>query len=174
MTQAITVRWLTSESWAVVKKSAWQLLHHAGLGVAEFSFVRRHYPSEREAVAIAETPDGEIVGVVTIAVKPEGYGEHYGPFSGLPGPRAFVQEIGVLPSMRGAGIGRSLLRAAAQEIRHRGGMRLALNVDLSSDEATRRAFFVSCGLHSLRPDRNDDIFGASVDDVIAATGEEAV
>ncbi len=165
MTSAITVRWVTSESWAVVKKAAWQVLHDAGLGTAEFSFLRRRYTSNREGMAIAETRTGEVVGIVTISVEPEGYNAQYG----LPGPRAFVDEIGVVPSARSAGVGRLLMCAAAQEVRRRGGLRFALDVDQSSDETTRRPFFASCGLTSLRPDRDDDILGASVDEVLAAT-----
>jgi GNAT superfamily N-acetyltransferase len=174
MTPAITVRWVTSESWTAVKERAWQVLHDASLGTLKHNFVPRRYPSVRETAAVAETDIGDIVGVVTIAVRPEEYNDQYGPFHELPGPRAFVLEIGVAPAARRDGVGRSLLRAAAQEIRRRGAVRLALDVDRTSDETERRAFFANCGLRSLRPDRHDDILGATVDEVIAATRNHSV
>lgn len=172
MTSLITVRWVTAETWAAVKTSAAQVLHKAGLRTDQYKFLRRRYPSNTEGAAIAETSSGEIVGVVTISVRSEGYNDQYGPFHGLPGPRAFVDEIGVIPSAQGAGVGRSLMRAAAQEIRRHGALRLALRVDETSDQTVRRAFFASCGLWSLRPDRYDDLLGASVDDILDATSTD--
>jgi GNAT superfamily N-acetyltransferase len=169
MTSLITVCWVTAETWATVKTSAAQVLHEAGLRTNDYKFLRRRYPSNSEGAAIVENSNGEIVGVVTISVRSEGYNDQFGPFHGLPGPRAFVDEIGVIPSAQGAGVGRALMRAAAQEIRRRGALRLALRVDEASDQTVRRAFFASCGLWSLRPDRYDDLLGASVDEVLDVT-----
>jgi ribosomal protein S18 acetylase RimI-like enzyme len=169
MPSEITVRWIPAESWLEVADEAWQVLHDAGLGVAHFSFVQ-HRP-KGEAEAVAQTSGGTIVGVVTVEVKPEGYGERYEAFHGLPGPRAFVNHIGVAESARGSGVGRMLMRAAAEEVSRRGGQRLALTVDLSTDEANRVEFFRRCGLRSLRQESDNDLYGAEVAEVLAATAD---
>lgn len=116
---------------------------------------------------IAQAADGQIVGVVTISVKPEPYNDQYGPFHELPGPRAFVPELGVVPFGQGTGVGRALMRAAAEEIRRRGGARLAVDVDQSTNPVGRQAFFARCGLRQLDPAR-DDLLGAEVDEVLAS------
>ncbi|KJK50424.1 hypothetical protein UK23_10505 [Lentzea aerocolonigenes] len=174
MNSAITIEWVTPESWSRDKLPAWQVLNRAGSRTEQRRFVTRYYPTGEAGAAIARNSAGEIVGVVTIAVQRGAYNEQYGPFSGRFDPRAFVHEIGVSPAAKRSGVGTALMRAAAEEIRSRGAQCLALDVDLTGDveEATRRAFFTRCGLVSLRPDRNDDIMGAAVEEVIAATTPE--
>ena len=162
----ITVRWTSAESWVEVADEAWHVLHEAGLGIDKASFVRR-FPGS--AVAIAETEAGEIVGVLTLRMGQEGYNERFEAFHGLPGPRALIDQIGVAESMRCQGVGRMLMRAAAEEVRSRGGQRIALMVDWSTMPAGRVRFFHACGMWSLRKDRDDDLFGAEVDEILAAT-----
>lgn len=82
-----TVRWTSAKSWAKVAEAAWQVLHEAGIGVNKANFVRR-YPGG--AVAIAQTEAGEIVGVLTLRIWPEGYNERFEAFHGLPGPQALI------------------------------------------------------------------------------------
>jgi hypothetical protein len=65
-----------------------------------------------------------------------------------------------------------LMRAAAEEVRGRGGQRIALMVDWSTRQAGRVRFFHACGLWPLRKDRDDDLLGAEVDDVLAATATD--
>lgn len=169
MNSEITIEWATMESWNRDSGAVWQVLNRAGLQVEQYNFARRKAPTGGKAVAIARDPEGVIVGVVTTEVVPGSYGDQYGPFYGQFDPRAFVWEIGIVPAAKRMGIGSALMNAAAKEIRSRGAQCLALDVDLNGDQTERRAFFTRCGLVSLRPDRNDDIMGASVDDVIAAT-----
>jgi ribosomal protein S18 acetylase RimI-like enzyme len=166
MTSPITVRWVPHESFTDLATEAWRVLWDAGFQMAQWRS-DRDYPSD--AIAVAETAAGDIVGVVTIRVKAEGYNERYEAFHGLPGPRAFIDEIAVAASVRRQGVGRMLMRAAAEEIRARGGHRVALTVKSSHDQAGRVDFFQACGLWSLRKDRNDDLLGAEIDEVLAAT-----
>jgi GNAT superfamily N-acetyltransferase len=63
--------------------------------------------------------------------------------SGLPGPRALINEIGVAKSMRCQGVGRMLIHAAAEEVRSRGGQRIALMVDWST-KAGWQGRFLPC------------------------------
>jgi ribosomal protein S18 acetylase RimI-like enzyme len=169
MTPGIMVRWVPAESWAEVANEAWHVLHDAGLGVKQVSFVRA-YPDD--GVAVAETAAGEIVGVLTLMVRPEGYNERFAAFHGLPGPRALINQIGVAKPMRCQGVGRMLMRAAAEEVRSRGGQRVALMVDWSTKQADRVGFFRACGLWSLRKDRDDDLLGAEVNEILAATATD--
>lgn len=169
VSSGIIVRWASAESWAEVAEAAWHVLLEAGIGVNKANFVRR-FPVD--AVAIAETEAGEIVGVLTLWMGPEGYNERFEAFHGLPGPRALINQIGVAESMRYQGVGRMLMRAAAEEVRSRGGQRIALMVDWSTRQAGRVRFFRACGLWSLRNDRDDDLLGAEVDEVLAATATD--
>lgn len=65
-----------------------------------------------------------------------------------------------------------LMRAAAEEVRRRGGQRIALMVDWSTTPAGRVRFFHACGLWSLRKDRDDDLLGAEVVEVLEATATD--
>jgi hypothetical protein len=82
MTPAIMVRWVPAESWAEVANEAWHVLHDADRGVKQADFVRA-YPDD--GVAVAETAAGEIVGVLTLKVRPEGYNERFEAFQAFPG-----------------------------------------------------------------------------------------
>lgn len=164
-----TVRWTSAKSWTKVAEAAWQVLHEAGIGVNEAIFIRR-YPGG--AVAIAQTEAGETVGVLTLRMWPEGYNERFEAFHGLPGPQTLINQIGVAESMRYQGVGRMLMRAAAEEVRRRGGQRIALMVDWSTMPAGRVRFFHACGLRSLRKDRDDDLLGAEVVEVLEATATD--
>lgn len=62
-----------------------------------------------------------------------------------------------------------LTRAVAEEVRRRGGQRIALMVDWSTKQEGRVEFFRACGLWSLRKDSEDDLLGAEVSEVLAAT-----
>jgi ribosomal protein S18 acetylase RimI-like enzyme len=79
----------------------------------------------------AETPDGEPVGVVWVALD-----------RGRPGA-AWIYDIEVRPEQRGKGYGRSLLQAAEQHSAQHGATEIGLNVFGSN--AVARSLYESSG-----------------------------
>lgn len=162
----ITVRWPDRHDEPELGRRIWEVLDGAGLKVEQFKLIHRPLT---DPVALAETADGRAVGVVRADFRPEPFNERFGELAGLPGPRCLVNQIAVLPTERRSGIGRLLMHETAQEARRRRCTNMALMVDWSTSTAERVAFFKACGLHSLAPERGDDLYGADVETVLKAT-----
>ncbi|MFI9811496.1 GNAT family N-acetyltransferase [Saccharothrix variisporea] len=120
------------------------------------------------AVALAETSDGRAVGVVQADFTQE-YNERFGRLAGLSGPQCMVHKIAVLPTVRRSGTGRLLMHETSQEARRRRCTHMALMVDWSTPAAERVAFFKACGLRSLMPTSDDDLYGADLETVLKVT-----
>ena len=73
--------------------------------------------SAQDCIFVADI-EGEVVGYVAI---------HWVPFPMIQGCEAYISDLLVSPSVRGAGIGRRLLETVESEARERGCARLMLN-----------------------------------------------
>ncbi len=86
--------------------------------------------SRQDRILVAEI-GGEVVGYVAI---------HWVPFPMIQGCEAYVSDLLVSRSDRGAGIGRRLLETVESEARERGCSRLMLNQDRAAPSFARRFY----------------------------------
>lgn len=121
-----------------------------------------------DPVALAETTEGRVVGVVWTRFNQEAH-EHFGQLARLAEPLCMVDRLAVLPTYRRSGIGRLLMHKAAQEARLRRCTHMTLWVDRATPPAERVAFFRACGLLPLNPSRDGDLYGADIETVLEAT-----
>jgi GNAT superfamily N-acetyltransferase len=92
----------------------------------------RAYPGMR--LLVAEV-DGQIAGTYTLLILPK---------LGKRGtPAGVVEDVAVLPSFRGRGIGRAMMAHALEQCRAAGCYKLALSSNLRRDDAHR--FYESLG-----------------------------
>jgi GNAT superfamily N-acetyltransferase len=105
---------------------------------------------ERQFLVVAEV-DGEVVGTLQLSYIP------YLTYRG--GERAQIEAVRVASSMRGGGVGRSMLEWAIDQARTRGCHLVQLTMDKQREDARR--FYVSLGfeathegfkLHLARPE----------------------
>jgi GNAT superfamily N-acetyltransferase len=92
----------------------------------------RRWPNYRLIVAVA---DGEIVGTYALMVIDK-LGKR-----GI--PAGLVEDVAVLPSMQGQGIGKAMMKHAIEECRKAGCYKVALSSNLKRGEAHR--FYESLG-----------------------------
>lgn len=91
---------------------------------------------------LAGRPDPVAVGVVTLR-----------PNVWFDGPVALLDELYVVPSRRGGGVGGAVLRAAVDEARARGAEYMEINVDESDVDAVR--FYLRHGFSDVDPDSGE-------------------
>jgi ribosomal protein S18 acetylase RimI-like enzyme len=73
-------------------------------------------------------------------------------YSAGPNAHSYLEELYVVPALRGQGIGRALLQAAMDAARNEGATQMELGT--SEDDAAARALYASLGFtnHEGRPD----------------------
>jgi len=72
------------------------------------------------------------------------------------GPVALLDELYVVPHLRGHGIGSALLTAAEKMTCDRGGQLLEINVD--DDDASARRFYERHGYSNREPDEDEPMY----------------
>lgn len=83
------------------------------------------------------------VGYAVVTLRPTVYCD---------GPLAVLDELYVIPDLRGGGIGTQLLRRAIDEVRARGGGEMHINVDEIDTEARR--FYERHGFVNVEPGKD--------------------
>lgn len=71
------------------------------------------------------------------------------------GPVALLDELYVVPAVRGHGLGTALLQAAEEVVRARGGELLEINVD--GDDADARRFYERHGYRNSEPGKEEQL-----------------
>lgn len=71
------------------------------------------------------------------------------------GPVGLLDELYVVPSRRGQGLGTALLRAAEQAVRARGGE--VLEIDVDGDDTDARRFFERHGYRNSEPGKDEQL-----------------
>ncbi|MFF2494445.1 GNAT family N-acetyltransferase [Agromyces sp. NPDC058064] len=84
--------------------------------------------------------DGDPTGYAVVTLRPTVYCE---------GPLAVLDELYVVPALRGSGIGTTLLEHAIAEVRRRGGGEMHINVDEVDVDARR--FYERHGFVNIEP-----------------------
>lgn len=92
---------------------------------------------------LAEDP---AVGVGLLTLRPNVWYE---------GPVGLLDELYVVPALRGRGLGSGLLRAAEQVVRARGGDVLEINVD--GDDLAARRFYERHGYRNSEPGKQEQL-----------------
>jgi GNAT superfamily N-acetyltransferase len=163
----VNVRWPDASGKAELGMDVWNMFNEAGLEADRY---RRHSPHRWfDELAVAEDAVGRVVGAVQARFNQEYFEEWYGEFSGLTGPQCYVEKIAVLPSDQGSCVGTLLMHKTAQEADRRRCAHLALRVDWTTDWRGRVKFFERCGLRSLVPGHEDDLYGADVETILHVT-----
>ncbi len=123
-------------------------------------------PATRDSdVLVAVTDAGEIAGMLK-GGQFAGYAERIA--DRLPPPQAWVSLIAVASQHRRTGVGRALLAAFARAGRAASSTFVVCLVSEDDENTGRMAFFRSCGLNPVMPERDDDVMAASIDEVLAA------
>lgn len=120
MTEPTIRPFATSDSEAIVTLIAEYRVEDHGRTVDRSviaATLRGFASSPRDRIFVAEIA-GEVVGYIAI---------HWVPFPMIQGWEAYISDLIVSQSVRGAGIGRRLLEAGESEARERGCTRLMLN-----------------------------------------------
>jgi ribosomal protein S18 acetylase RimI-like enzyme len=95
---------------------------------------------------VAETPSGNVIGIVWVALEREGK------------EGAWIYDIEIVPDQRGRGYGRALLRAAEREVEERGGRSIGLNV--FGGNAVARHLYESSGYETTSLQMRKSLDGA--------------
>lgn len=104
----------------------------------------QHLLAGREVVAVLIGDPAAGVGLLTLR-----------PNVWYAGPVGLLDELYVVPSRRGSGLGSALLRAVEQAVRERGGELLEINVD--GDDAAARRFYERHGYRNSEPGTDEQL-----------------
>lgn len=114
---------------------------------------------------VAVDEDGTVLGMIDGHYScdyDERIAEHVHP------PQTWGSILAVAPEHRRRGAGRALLAEFARRGKAAGSTYFVAKVDESNEPAGRMAFFASCGLRPVMPDRDDDVVAGPLEDVISA------
>lgn len=163
----VNVRWPDASNKARLGMDVWNVFNQAGMRADDY----RNRPPRRwfDELAVAEDGARRVVGAVQARFNQEYDEELFGEFSGLPGLQCYVEKIAVLPSLQGAGVGTLLMHETADEARRQRCTHLALRTDWTTEWKGRVKLFKRCGLRSLVPEREDDLYGADVETILHVT-----
>ncbi|MEU4775306.1 GNAT family N-acetyltransferase [Micromonospora sp. NPDC023644] len=117
---------------------------------------------------IAEDPAGSAMGAIHGRLD-IGFDETIAPTGLGPGPQAWIDRLGVIPSKRRRGVGKALLNRFAREAVEAGCTHVGGYPDLTSEPSERMAFFAASGLKPLKPEDPTYVIGGSLVEVISAT-----
>jgi len=90
------------------------------------AFIRDRLAAEQSAIFVAESPDGEAVGFCQI---------YFSFCSVFAGPICILNDLFVLPRLRGAGVGAALLAEAEAFAAGTGALRITLQTAITNDRA---------------------------------------
>lgn len=113
-----------------------------GIGVLTARLQRLLTQGDVVAVLI----DDPAVGVALLTLRPNVWYD---------GPVAVLDDLYVVPTLRGQGLGSALLHAAEQVTRRRGGEMLEINVD--GDDADARRFYERHGYRNSEPGNDEQL-----------------
>lgn len=104
----------------------------------------QHLLAGREVVAVLIGDPAAGVGLLTLR-----------PNVWYAGPVGLLDELYVVPSRRGSGLGSALLLSVEQVVRERGGEVLEINVD--GDDAAARRFYERHGYRNSEPGKDEQL-----------------